>query len=615
MVWDPGGVVSDALRLPTERTVGGWAEDSVVLSERTSAEPGPLRLDRTPYLREPLACWRDVGVEQIVLMTGTQVGKTTALLAMGMYAVDQDPGPLLWCMAGEKTARDFSQERAKPVIDDSPVLRRHLTGVDDDFGTLKYRLDRMTWNFAWAGSPSQLSSRPVRYVIYDEVDKYPPFSGREADPVKLAQERQRTYVASRKRALASTPTTESGYIAREYKRSDRRRFHVPCPHCGVYFVLDFTHVRWPQEAGKDEILEDRLAWYECPNCRKAIDDGEKPGMLGRGVWCPHGCSVDRRGRIVGRAPVNRVRGYWLNALYSPWLTWSEVVFEHLDSLGDRARRMNFVNSWLAEVWVESSEEMTETQVENLEGDYDRGEVPEGVVVLTSGLDLQKRYIYYEVRGWGVDQESWLVEWALVQTFGEVEDRVLDRVFRKGNGEELRVAFGLMDSRYRTDEVYRFTRKHAPRLMAVQGATRRMTVPHEVRKIERHPVTGKRLKSSHRYWRVDTHYYKDVIFGLVENGKWHLHREVGQEYVSQFTSEHRVIEVDRYRRTREVWIPRSEGIENHLLDTGVYATAAADIKKVWALRGVRGQGGPSGPESTTDRGVGFAAQRKRWLIGR
>ncbi|MBQ3658697.1 MAG: phage terminase large subunit family protein, partial [Bacteroidales bacterium] len=43
--------------------------------------------------------------------------------------------------------------------------------------------------FVGANSPSQLSSRPVRYVFYDEADKFPLRAGNDADPFKLAAER------------------------------------------------------------------------------------------------------------------------------------------------------------------------------------------------------------------------------------------------------------------------------------------------------------------------------------------------------------------------------------------------------------------------------------------
>ena len=42
-----------------------------------------------------------------------------------------------------------------------------------------------------------------------------------------------------KTVKVSTPTTRDGYIFREYDRSDKRKYYVPCPHCGKYQVFVF----------------------------------------------------------------------------------------------------------------------------------------------------------------------------------------------------------------------------------------------------------------------------------------------------------------------------------------------------------------------------------------
>ena len=59
----------------------------------------------------------------------------------------------------------------------------------------------------------------------------------------------------------------------------------------------------------------------------------------------------------------RHKGFWINSLYSPWLTWSDIAAEFLKSKDYIELLMNFVNSWLAEVWEEKIEEHSDIYFE------------------------------------------------------------------------------------------------------------------------------------------------------------------------------------------------------------------------------------------------------------
>ena len=43
----------------------------------------------------------------------------------------------------------------------------------------------------------------------------------------------------------------------------------------------------------------------------------------------------------------------MNTLYSPFVRFSEIVKEFLDSKDDPEKLQNFVNSWLAEPWEDT----------------------------------------------------------------------------------------------------------------------------------------------------------------------------------------------------------------------------------------------------------------------
>ena len=96
--------------------------------------------------------------------------------------------------------------------------------------------------------------------------------------------------------------------------------------------------------------------------------------------------------------------------------WSDIASEFIKSKDYIELLMNFVNSWLAEVWEEKIEETTVDKIRNLARDYDEGIVPEDVLVLTAGVDVQKDHFYYVIRGWGYYEESWLIRTGKRQAF-------------------------------------------------------------------------------------------------------------------------------------------------------------------------------------------------------
>ena len=53
----------------------------------------------------------------------------------------------------------------------------------------------------------------------DEIDKYPRWSGREANPIKLARERSKNWPGMNKLVLISTPTLKEGNIYKAYMES------------------------------------------------------------------------------------------------------------------------------------------------------------------------------------------------------------------------------------------------------------------------------------------------------------------------------------------------------------------------------------------------------------
>lgn len=555
---------------PDDLTASEWADRHRILHPLTSAEPGRWNTDRTPYLREILDSFSDPSVEQLTVMASTQVGKTESILNMIAFAVAEDPGATLLVMPREEDAVQIGQRRIRPMIESCPELTQHLSESKTDNKLKEVRFSRSMLYLAGSNSPADLASRPVRYVLGDEVDKWPAFSGREASPVDLMVERTRTFW-NRKIVLTSTPTTRNGYIFQQYERSDQRQYHVPCPHCGEFQTLEFSQVKFPEEERDPaKIRQERLAWYECSHCNERINDLDKPEMLKAGHW-------------KAGEEASHHRGYRIHSLYSPWLTFSEVAAKFLESKDSVSSLMNFVNSWLGWIFEEESEKIEADELANRAKTYSRGTAPSGVRVLTAGVDIQKNEIYYVIRGWGAGEESWLIECGRLESGLEnLTDVVINRSI---DGHRVRMA--CIDSGYRTDEVYRYCRNFPEVARPIKGQKTISGVPIRSAKIDRN-VQGDPLKKSVRLFHIDTSHFKDKVTRMMtaqdgEHGAWHLHDAITPDYLRQVTSEHKVfIKNKKTGATKSEWTPRPGVAANHWWDCEVYATAAADMVAVYAL---------------------------------
>lgn len=592
---------------PDDLTVTQWANRHRILHPLSSAEPGPWRTDRTPYLAEIMDAFSDPTVEQISVMASTQVGKTSTIENMIAYVIDQDPGPALLVMPREEDCIQMGQRRLRPMIESSPQLTRHLSDQKTDNKLKEMRFSRSMLYLAGSNSPADLASRPIRFAFADECDKYPAYSGREADPISLVQERLRTFWNS-KFVVTSTPTTREGYIYREYMRSDQRQYHVPCPHCNHSQTLEFPQVKWPEDQRDPAIIrQGRLAWYECIECGEQITDLDKPDMLRQGEWIAG----------VESAETASHRGYRLHCLYSPWLTFSEVAAKFLESKDDAASLLNFVNSWLGWIWEEQSEQIEADELEGRIQSYGRGIVPRGGIVLTAGVDVQKDHLFYSVHAHGLREESWLVECGRLDAgLEQLAPVLVNRVF-EGEGQNHRIRLVCIDAGYRTDEVYRFARHHAEIVRPVKGQQSINGVPIRTSKIDR-TASGDPVKRSIRLWHLDTGHFKDKLARMLtaqdgEHGAFHTHADTPAEYLRHLASEHKILQRNRNTgNTKSIWTGKPGGGPNHWLDSTVYAFAAADMLQVFALT----EAPPQSPEQehTAQRTSSWVSRGKGWLDG-
>ncbi|MDD4601466.1 hypothetical protein SDC9_04149 [bioreactor metagenome] len=578
---------------PEKITVAEWADKYRVLDEKSSAAPGKWNTERTPYLRRIMDEFCNPEIEEITFCAGSQIGKTEAEYNMLCFAIDQDPGPVLVVYPTDKLAEFASENRLEPMFRLSPAICDKF----DKRASEKLEL-QFTNNYValiGANSPSNLASRPVRYIFFDEIDKYPKWSGDEASPISLAEERQKTFY-NKKTVKVSTPTTKQGNIWQAYEKSDLKlKYHVPCPHCGTQQRLDFKQIKWPKEL-RDPQLVRYAAWYECSHCSQQIDDRHKMEMLRSGDWLPE------------NTPAGRVRsvGFHLSSLYSPWLTFGDVAAKFLASKETPEDLMNFINSWLAEPWEQKTNRMKSDVVLAKQWTHERARVPEHAQIITLGADVQLNHFWWIVRAWGAGLTSWLVDYGRCETWAELE-HILDRNYITTLGEIMQINLACIDSGYNADEVYTFCAKRQDVCLPTKGSSNPLRARYNITILEKGVGAGLRL------YIHDSGQMKDFIAGRLTlepgtKGAWHVFKDCDREYADQICAEQKV-EVKNGTRISYEWQPISSHAQNHLLDAEVNATLAAEILGVRYLVEEEEQ---SPPPIEKPAASGFVQRQRNWL---
>jgi phage terminase large subunit GpA-like protein len=582
-------------------TTAQWAKANRVLSEKQSAEPGNWNNERTPYLVGIMDAFCDSEITDVVVMKAAQVGMSEAMRNVLGYWIDQDPGPALYVMPDEDSAKEVMAEKLGPLIRDTPCLASHLTAKQSDVGQRRILLDHMEIHAAWAGSPQSLASRPKRFVIYDEADKYPPFSGKESDPISLGNKRTATYRHRAKRGILGTPTIRSAPIFRAWESAQvRLLFHVPCPSCERYAVPAWSKIRWPSDlpGTRDEQAAEveklGLAWYEC-ECGAKITERQRAALLRRGRWAPEGFSVDPNGPARQGVPKGtRQIAFHVPATISPWVLWSEMAAAFLRAIGSESKMMDWRNSFAGEPYeVRASSIKSDAFDSKMAAGYPSGVVPSWAGMLLASADTQKHGFWYVVRAWGHAYRSRLIVEGFAETFADLRAKTLDAFYANEDANVAAMAPHMLaidsgggseaaDSDLNlTDQVYQFVLTDPARIVAIKGygGARELETP-----IRQSFITakapGEKDGAKVALYLLKTGYFKDVLAARIVNDSiaadsWEIHKDVSRDYVRQMASEHKVI-IRKARQQVARWVPVTSGAANHLWDAEVYNIALSQI---------------------------------------
>ena len=538
-----------------------------MLDSKSAAMPGPWSNDVTPYLVGVMDEFNNYETEQIVFVKPTQIGGTEALQNMIGYIVAQDPAPTMIVYPTDTLAKSVSENRLQPMLRATPDIAKKF---NENSSLLELQFEGMYLSLVGSNSPSGLASKPIRFLMMDEVDKYPGASTKEADPIKLAMERTKTF-HNRKIYITSTPTLKTGHIWKAKESADiEKHYFVPCPHCGEFIEFKFQNIRFPEDESMSYADRAEFATYVCQECGCLITDNDKHNMLRLGEW-----------RVV-RHNTKYVRSvaFWINTLYSPFVRWSDIAKEFLLTKDDPEEFQNFTNSWLAEPWEDTKLKTNAELVMERQTELPAFVVPSWAKMLTGGVDVQETCLYWTIRAWGDYFTSQNIAHGQALSFEEV-DRIMNMEYQTADGEPAVVNLCLIDSGDQTDMVYDFCAFHSEWALPVKGASHAQLSHYKLSKINREGSSANGMTLV----LVDGDKYKDMIAGRMRKpngrGSWMVYSDCDYEYATQVTNEHKV-NVKSGGKVRQVWQPKYSHADNHYLDCEVYSMAAADIMGVRTL---------------------------------
>jgi phage terminase large subunit GpA-like protein len=594
------GLLARALKPREPITVSGWADGNRIISSKQGAEAGAWRTSRNPLLREPMDALGLPG--DVVLMFPIQLGKTEVLLNDVGYTMDRDPCPIMVCLPGEVSLNKWVAQKLQPMIDETAVVRASLSSV----ASREAANTRTFKDFAGgqlfvehAGSPARLKSTTVRKLRVDELDEFAVNLVGGDDPVEMLNGRTSAYPSNYSRAYVSTPQLRStSRIFYLWERSDQRRYHMPCPHCGERMPFEWAGLKWSTVVHS---AHPRRAWYECRECGTEIEEYAKTDMMAAGVWVP------------GNADA-RTRGYTANCLYYPLglgPRWADLAQMWLDAEGDQARLKTFVNDRLAEPWEDAAMRQVKANIVQERAEpYRLRTVPRGVLAITAGIDTQDDRLEVQIIGWGRGMRSfWVLDYVVLA--GDPQDDavwaaltdLLNRPLQHESGALMSVEACSIDMLgHRTEAVKAYVRsRRVRRPMASFGATANAAPILGKAKLQDVTWRGQYDKRGVHIHQVGTVAAKHVLYAKLAadadaHQAWqnlpdaedrptdpdrqcHFSQDLEQPYFGGLISE-------VFNPSKNRFEKRRGGVRNEPLDTWVHAYAAAHHPELRLHRATR-----------------------------
>ena len=568
-----------AMRPKAALTVSEWAETHRILSEEGSAEPGKWKNARNPALVEIMDQLSEdspaplVAFQKCSQFGGTEVGSNW----LG-YIMDHAKGPVAIVMPTEKTIGDWMSQKFDPMATSTPAVAAVLKGRSNKASDNNAARKKFTGGILYAktaGSTTELKSTSLRYALADEIDEYT-WATLQGDPLGLLQVRLTAFHDHKLFAVSSPTMKDASRIEELFEAGDRRRYHVPCPHCGETQHLKWANLRWNKHP--DNPRQITRAWYACEHNGCEIDEHHKTAMLAKGRW-------------IAEAPGAPYPSYHINAIYSPLglgRSWVQLAIEWIEAQGDHSKLMRFMNTRLGETYANRSRDIKPALLSARAEPYPLRTIPPGCLALTAGVDTQDDRLEIHIIGHGRGDRTWTIDYHVLpgnpsdESLWDALTEYLTPPIINRFGRALRIEATAIDSGgHHTHAVYQYVRRRRlPHVIAIKGASTPGRIILGRPSMQDVTWKGKLTRKGVQLYLVGTDTAKHLLYARLlsdadkptESRKVHFSDELPDEYYEQLVAE-------AYNPLKNQWV-KKKSKRNETLDTWVYALAAAHHPEVY-----------------------------------
>ena len=591
-----------ALKPPENISVTECAEKYRILPA-SNREGGNYRVNRTPFAKEIMDCFDDPELEECSVMGSAQWAKTTSMENIILKIIMLLGGNILLLFPTLDFGRRFSKTRLEPMIEDSPEVKKVVAkrkSRDSNNTILSKAYQGGTMYIIGANSSSGLRGYTAPYILADDIDavkiaESEDKESKEGDFMERAERAAETFEGMRKIFRFSTPGRwGESRIYNSYVLGSQEHWFMPCPHCNEFQSFDDINMLiwdYEKDAFDNKILgtdKPSTAKLVCKHCGALISEPERQKMLLLGKW-------------VAKYPDRKHhRSFYFNRFGSPFSSLQHVCKKYIEALADPSRMETFTNLFMGKPYkIDTIEEIDEFELMNrLENYLEPSEpyvVPNTVLFLVCSVDVQKDRLEYEIWGYGMFYEQWIINKDKI--LGDTKqqkniadspwlklEKILMNIWHRRDGVELKIAAAAIDSSYNTDEVYNFTRGYnfTRKWWSIKGSRNPFAeiIPNKFSTIEE--------KRSH-YLNLGVNKEKQLLFSRLKDPIPKGYKEgepipkfihfdeslCGPEYFEQLTAEHGVKKTNGSQEY-VVYEPKRRGARNEALDLLVYNSIMAKM---------------------------------------
>lgn len=621
-----------------------WNELHRSMDSSLSRYEGKFSYDVTPYTREIVDCLSpDHPGHTFFVMKGAQIGFSTGVIEAGIgWIISQSPGNILF-LTGHADLSEEAVTKIDQMIDScgirhliKPSVMRAKAMKTGDTNTKK-EFPGGSLVSGSAGNHKLLRQRSVRYGFIDDFEAAKGNSKESGSTRKMIDQRFAAYGDKRKVFYISTPELDAtSNIKPGYLLGDQRRYHVPCPCCSAYIILEWSvpiigtegkelgGITWKTD-NRGRVIKGSVG-YICQHCGNFFTDARKQEMNLAGVWYPTAEAVEEG-----------IFSYHLSSLYAPpgMFNWEHYVNDYIKACPEGHKKnvslyKAFVNLVLGDTYVEEGDAPQANELQKNIRNYKVGTVPEKIsmndgngqiLLLTCACDLNgtehDARLDYEVLGWSISGATYSIMHGSIGTFVPRENekrikedrerwtyephkpnsvwpelkKILETEYRTDSDRVMKILFSGVDCGHYTNHAYNFIDYCTDNNLAVVGVKGK-----DIDKFIRFGIDLPKFRHARErtnLYLVEVNELKDDLAALI-NLRWDYGMDEVQppgfmnfptpsegkylftNYFSHFEAEHRINEQKDGEAMAARWVKKNSTVQNHFWDVRVYNMVLRDI---------------------------------------